>query len=45
MKVTVRELIQLNLWDKYCDDTGMNIWAVNEGLIDKDVELEWLLKD
>lgn len=45
MKITIRELMNLGLWDRYCQDTGTNEWALNEGLIDKDTEVEWILKD
>ena len=44
MKITVRELFKLGLWERFCDETGTNVWAVNEGLIDRDTEVEWELK-
>jgi len=40
MKVTPHELMKLGLWERYCDETGMSIYAVNEGL-DSDAELVW----
>lgn len=43
MKATVSELIELGLWERYCEDTGTNEWAINEGLIDSETELEWEL--
>lgn len=41
MKITAAELKELGLWNRFCDDTGMNPWALNEGLLDRDLELEW----
>ena len=41
MKISVRELFTLGLWNKYCEETGTNEWAVNEGLISKDEIVEW----
>lgn len=31
---TPRELMKKGLWDKYCEMSGTNPWAVNEGLMD-----------
>lgn len=45
MKTTAHELLRLGLWDKYCEQTGTNVWAVNEGLLDGDEEIEWEMKD
>lgn len=44
MKVTVRELFDLGLWERYCQETGTNEWAVNEGLIGYGEEVEWKVK-
>lgn len=45
MKITVRELMDLGLWERYCKDTGTNEWALNEGLIDENKEIEWIIKE
>ncbi|MCK5016469.1 MAG: hypothetical protein KAS32_05285 [Candidatus Peribacteraceae bacterium] len=34
VNTTARELMDKGLWDKYCELSGMNPWAVNEGLDD-----------
>lgn len=34
MKVRVRELLESGLWSRYCEASGTNEWAVNEGLLD-----------
>ena len=44
MRITARELFALGLWDKFCEETGTNEWAVNEGLLDDEEELTWKLK-
>jgi len=41
IKTTPRQLFDLGLWDEYCKDTGTNEWAVNEGLMNYDEEIEW----
>lgn len=33
--ITVRELFNKGIWEKYCSLTGVNEWAVKEGLLDK----------
>lgn len=40
IKVTARELLDSGLWDKYCDESGMNEYAINEGLMDDLDEVE-----
>lgn len=30
---TVQELFEHDLWDRYCEITGTNPWAVKEGLM------------
>ena len=37
--VTVREVLDNGIWDKLCDLKGINVWAVNEGLIDDTEEI------
>ncbi len=36
--VTAEELIDRGLWDQFCEDRGLNVWSVNEGLMDEDHE-------
>lgn len=40
MKITVREIFDMGLWEEFCEITGTNEWAVNEGLVDYDEEME-----
>lgn len=35
---TAEELIDQCVWDEFCKDRGINVWAVNEGLMDSDEE-------
>lgn len=41
MKVILRieEIRDHGLWEKYCELTGTNEWAVSEGMIDSDQEV------
>ncbi len=34
VKATVRDIMDVGLWSEYCEATGTNVYAVNEGLID-----------
>lgn len=34
--VTADELMDKGRWDEYCEDHGINIWAVKEGLMSSD---------
>jgi len=45
MKITVREIFKLGLWNKYCEENGINEWAVNEGLMSEDEVVEWNIKE
>ena len=40
MKITPIEAMELGIWQIVCDKAGINPWAVNEGLIDPDKEIE-----
>lgn len=40
IKMTASELIDAGYWDEYCEITGTTVWAVNEGLMDGDEEIE-----
>ena len=33
---SAKELTRIGTWSKFCEVTGTNEWAVNEGLLDKD---------
>ncbi len=37
--VTVRQLMDEDMWDKFCDIKGWSVWIVNEGLMDEDEEV------
>lgn len=41
--ITAEELINIGLWDRFCDKRGINVWAINEGLMDEDEKfvLSW----
>ena len=41
MKIKIREIFELGLWERYCKETGTNEWAVNEGLIGNEDDVEW----
>lgn len=34
IEITARELLDLGLWGRYCDITGHNPYAINEGMPD-----------
>lgn len=40
IKITVRELSDRSLWLDYCEVAGTNEWALNEGLMSYDEEVE-----
>jgi hypothetical protein len=40
MKITPNELLKLNKWVEYCDMTGINVHAIQEGLMEHDEELD-----
>jgi hypothetical protein len=39
VKVTFRDIFDADLWDEFCDKTGTNPWAINEGLASMDDEV------
>lgn len=41
IKITVREAFNKHIWDKVCQMRGLNEWAVAEGLMSSDEELEF----
>lgn len=36
IQITAGELIDKGIWAEFCDLNGIDIWAVNEGLIESD---------
>lgn len=40
MKVTAEELIDNGLWERYCELSGTDEWAINEGLMELNHEIE-----
>ena len=36
--ITAEELIDRGLWEQFCGDRGINVWAINEGQMDDDHE-------
>ena len=40
MKITVREALDLGIWGEVADANDITPWALNEGLIDEDYEIE-----
>jgi hypothetical protein len=41
MKKTYNELIDEGLWEDYCEKTGTSLYAINEGTLDGDEEIEY----
>jgi len=39
--MTVKQIMDLGLWEKVCDYKGWNLWIVNEGKIDSSEEVEF----
>lgn len=39
--VTARELLDKGIWDEVCELKGLNIWAINEGLMDSSEEISF----
>lgn len=40
IKVTAKEILDCGGWMNFCEDFGINEWAINEGLIEKSEEFE-----
>ncbi len=34
--LTAREILDREIWDEFCALRDINVWAVNEGLMDED---------
>ena len=43
--ITASDLIDRGLWDEVCEARGINVWAVNEGLMDADEEFIFTQKE
>ena len=41
ISLTAGELISKGIWDEVCELKGLNIWAVNEGLMDRGEEINF----
>ena len=41
VKMTVKQCMDLNLWNKYCVWSGCNPYAINEGLVNYDDVIEF----
>jgi len=41
MKATAKELMTLGIWARFCEATGMDLWAVAEGKLPSDEVLTW----
>jgi hypothetical protein len=39
MKITPREAMDLGLWDRICELTGISVWALNEDQINENEEI------
>lgn len=39
ISMSAGELIENGSWDKVCELKGLNIWAVNEGLMDREEKI------
>lgn len=38
--VTVEEMVEKGNWDRYCEDNGINPWAISEGLMSSQDNIE-----
>src|SRR5579864_4347408 len=36
LNLTAREIMNLSLWEEYCEASGMSVYAVNEGMNDNE---------
>ena len=43
--VTAGEALEMGFWERLCDLKGWNVWAVNEGLMDRDDRIELTLEE
>ena len=47
MKIIIKaeEIINRGIWEEFCEDRGINVYAVKEGLMDNDEEFVLSLKE
>ena len=38
--LTVKELVELGLWERAADKKGIEVWSLNEGIIDENEPIE-----
>lgn len=43
--ITANEAIIYGFWDRLCNLKGINLWVVNEGLMDGDHEIELTVEE
>ncbi len=43
--LTARELLDNGKWEEVCDLKGINVWAINEGLMDETEEISLTLEE
>ena len=36
--ISAEEIMDRGRWEEFCEDRGLNVWAVNEGLMDEGEE-------
>jgi hypothetical protein len=39
MKITFNEAQKLGIWERICEIIGLNVYAINEGLLDSNEEI------
>ena len=37
--LTAQELLDIGIWEEFCDVRGWNVYAINEGLIDAEEKI------
>ena len=42
IEATPSELMDMGLWEEYCEDQGINPWIVKEGLMKSDHKITWI---
>jgi len=47
MRLSFNEMNKLDIWERYCDKYGMNIYAVNEGFDPNEelkMDIDWFIE-
>jgi len=39
LELTAREIVDLGIWEEYCNWSGMSLWAFKDGQIQDDTEI------